>query len=494
MTSSISASDKSRFSRAALKAGARRNLSVMALFAVLTLAAYIGLVFFQLGSWSKAEWWLRDIINLRRIFYTEELANFPPDQQKTLIIGGSASLFGVNSRQIQTEIGEPVLNLGLHAGLDIDLLMSAANEYVDTNDRVVVPLEFELYNRESPTDLTPANFLAFFYAYMKPVPLSHYPEILIAVSPVQILEAAWEKIEAGLRGKRRHPLLDDPALLADWQKVRAEPGLKGYGPYDYSTMTDHGDKELILNTPPRLLKTLAPLNTPIVANLSPYGIRQLTTWRDIIAGEGASMFLTWPVILEDDSGSIFNESYWNRLIKLAKASSEQGLPIYCDPVAAVVPRQYRYDTVYHLNAKGSAIYSDGLAACIRDIEKHPFDFASADPKDLARRAREKVEGLRIPAEPLVFPYERNLVRLHRLQAAIDQIHAEGGAYPSTLPPGPNAASLWYKSDGKDYKLLAEDADECYVVEMVAPDRVDPVRRKDESCGAYGYWSAGAADW
>jgi hypothetical protein len=496
MTSSISASDGRQYTRAALTSGARRNIAVMALAALATLVVYVGLALFQLGSWSGAEWWLRDIINLRRMFYAEQLASFPPESRKTVIVGGSASLFGIDSERIEKATGEPTLNLGLHAGLDIDLLLSAANEFVDAGDRIVVPLEFELYNREKPTDLTPSNFLAFFYQYAAPLPLSHYPDLLIAVSPIRVLEGAWEKIVASVVGKRRRPLLDDAALMADWQAVRAEPGRSGYGPYDYSTMTAHGDKDLLLNTPPENLATLAALTTPVAWTLSPYGLRQIADWRRIFAEEDARMFLTWPIILEDDKGTILTETYWQRVIDLAREAAAHGQPIYCDPIGAIVPKQYRFDTVYHVNAKGAAVYSDDLAACIGSIETAAFDFAHANAADLAERARQRIAALKLPAEPLLFGYERNLRELAAIEAKLETIRAESGAYPAQLPPDAvtGGAKPWYRSDGTDYKLLIEDPDECYIVAPSWPERIDPVRGTEGRCSAYGSWTAGAAGW
>lgn len=48
----------------------------------------------------------------------------------------------------------------------------------------------------------------------------------------------------------------------------------------------------------------------------------------------------------------------------------------------------------------------------------------------------------------------------------------------------------YKSDGKDYKLLAHQTSDCEEVKSSRPELIDP--RRD--CWAYGFWTAGAANW
>ena len=48
----------------------------------------------------------------------------------------------------------------------------------------------------------------------------------------------------------------------------------------------------------------------------------------------------------------------------------------------------------------------------------------------------------------------------------------------------------YRSNGKDYKLIAHSPGDCRVVKKTHPERVDPKR----NCWAYGYWTEGAKDW
>ena len=284
------------------------------------------------------------------------------------------------------------------------------------------------------------------------------------------------------------------ALRQAWQQESADPEAIREWPYSLSAITPDGDMHVAENTPARRLASLAETETPRGGEISPFALRQLTGWQRFIDARGAALFLTWPVIVEDDHSTIFTPEYWQTLIDLARRADADGLPIHCDPIPMIVPRQYRYDTVYHANVKGQVLYSEGLGACIRNIADEPFDFAHADPEELAKRARERVDSLRQPVAPFLLPYERNLDRLATVAATLAADKSADGVFPAELPPGSNLPSLWYRSDGRDYKLLIEDPEECYTVAMAMPERADPVRSKDGRCAAYGYWSAGAKDW
>jgi len=494
MPSSISASSDRQKIRAGLSTRARHAIALMAVGAVLTLLAYLGLAVFQMGNWAGAEWWLKDVTELRRMLYKERLAALPPNQHKVVLFAGSASLFGVNSPLVTETSGLPLLNFGLHAGLDIDLIALGSSDFIQAGDEVVVPLEFELYARDRPSELTPANFLAFYYRYAAALPLANDFEILKATSPFRILEGTWDALRYRLFGIRRYPVREGETLRQAWKQESADPEAIREWPYSLSAITPEGDMHVAENTPPRRLASLAETETPRGAEISPFALRQLTGWQRFIDARGARLFMTWPVIVEDDHGTIFKPEYWQTLINLARIAAADGFPIHCDPISMIVPRQYRYDTVYHVNVKGQVLYSEGLGACIRNIADKPFDFAHADPNELAKRARERVESLRQPVAPLLLPYERNLDRLAALAKTLAARKAEDGTYPAQLPSGADLPGIWYRSDGRDYKLLIEDPEECYTVAMAMPERADPVRSKDGRCAAYGYWSAGAKDW
>ncbi len=131
--------------------------------------------------------------------------------------------------------------------------------------------------------------------------------------------------------------------------------------------------------------------------------------------------------------------------------------------------------------------------------------------------------------PLHAGYDRNFSDLQKIRSALESYHAAHGSYPVSrgwsgefnpngyLGPGAHAGPDWvpglvpeylprlpqdprnrldkrtqyiYRSDGKDYKLIANGAYDCHQISMRFPERIDPARY----CIAYGFWTQGARFW
>lgn len=503
MSSSISASSGRARLRAALTKGARRSLATMAFAAIIGPLLYAGLVTFQLGAWSRAQWWLYDILTLRRHFYADIVQPLGPDARKTLVAAGSGTLFGLDGGAVTRATGETVLNFGMHAGLDIDLLLAQLDGFVDANDRVVMPLEFEHYSRTAVTDLSAETFLAFLYPYADAIPFTRLARLAAAAHPLNVLDGVGNRI-GEILGTRPSPARPLATLLGDWKAARGSGAPDDdHAPYDYSTMNAHGDKELMLQTPKDAEADMRAATTPAQPIVTPYAAGALADARKVVEAKGASLILTWPVIVEDDSGTIFTPEYWQRIIDLARAADAAGSPIHCDPIGAIVPVQYRYDTPYHVNWKGALVYSAGFAACLPQIESRPFDWKGADAAALAARAKARIAELKRPPDPLIFGYERNIRLLQTLNDAVLAAHAATGSYPDELPAvdpdlpvvekGAGLFLPWYRTDGTDYKLVAEDPHDCFAVSEGWAAMIDPTRPVDGGC-TYGFWTPGAADW
>ena len=65
-------------------------------------------------------------------------------QKKTLVVGGSASMFGVDSRQLAQGLGVPAVNLGVNAGLGTYEIPRLIDPLIESGDIVLMPLEYRL--------------------------------------------------------------------------------------------------------------------------------------------------------------------------------------------------------------------------------------------------------------------------------------------------------------------------------------------------------------
>ena len=83
---------------------------------LLLVLAYLAVFRFSFGSYTKSEWWIREIYQ-----YKEYVAS-SIKQPKIIIASGSNALFGINSGVLEKITGYPVANMAVHGALDIDFL------------------------------------------------------------------------------------------------------------------------------------------------------------------------------------------------------------------------------------------------------------------------------------------------------------------------------------------------------------------------------------
>jgi hypothetical protein len=80
-------------------------------------------------------------LNHRKLLAAEQTRS-----PKLLIVGGSATLFGVSARTIQEETGWRTVNLSSHAALGTAYLLRLAQAAARPGDTVLLVLEYELYD------------------------------------------------------------------------------------------------------------------------------------------------------------------------------------------------------------------------------------------------------------------------------------------------------------------------------------------------------------
>lgn len=113
-------------------------------------------------------------------------------------------------------------------------------------------------------------------------------------------------------------------------------------------------------------------------------------------------------------------------------------------------------------------------------------------------------------------YAANLAYLQRVRSAIEARRSQTGSFPQTpatfLPlatvaaavpallglishPFEEGATVLYRSDGRDYKLVAYRSGDCFMARILDPPLVDPVRSAGSvDCIYHGYWTPGGAEW
>ena len=111
---------------------------VVGFLLVLTL---MGAAFWlNLGVPSEASRWAFELNRRKKLIVDQTPA------PRLLLVGGSATLFGMNAREIEAQTGYHTINLGTHAALGTACILHVAEQAAKPGDTVLVALEYDLYN------------------------------------------------------------------------------------------------------------------------------------------------------------------------------------------------------------------------------------------------------------------------------------------------------------------------------------------------------------
>ena len=118
---------------------------------------------------------------------------------KLLLVGGSATLFGVSAREIQEQTGWRAVNLSTHAALGTAYILHLAQVAAKPGDTVLLILEYELYNY-GKVNQTWADRLLVDYlvardpAYIRQLSLREQWTIFMLTSNTRLLEGVKNRL------------------------------------------------------------------------------------------------------------------------------------------------------------------------------------------------------------------------------------------------------------------------------------------------------------
>ena len=182
------------------------------------LLVLMSAVRFQLGVPTASSAWIKELTNRK------QNAAAAISQPKIILLGGSATLFGLNASLIESELGLPVINGGLHAGIGMASILREGKKMIMPGDTVVIYPEYELLNfgeknRQQWAAITYLDYILSHDApYYEGLPI--YDQLEIA------LMTPLERLARGIKGK--------------WIPEQLNEGAD-YNPYDLMWLNDTGD-------------------------------------------------------------------------------------------------------------------------------------------------------------------------------------------------------------------------------------------------------------
>lgn len=236
--------------------------------------------------------------------------------RRLILVGGSNLALGVNSAKLSQEIGMPVLNMGLHAGLGLPFALNETQAGLRKGDVVVLSIEYFLGDGEKK----------------------------LQSQLVDINSKANNFIEPDLFGTLR-------LYTAQLQRCLSSGFYKAIGSdkkdptYRRNAFTPEGDLTAHWNRPP--VNSL----TGFFRFTEDYdvGIERINQFVETAQSKGCKVYLTYPAYptyaYEENKAAIDKlEIQFKQNVKC---------PIFGNPKISLLPKSYFFDTVYHLTREGT---------------------------------------------------------------------------------------------------------------------------------------------
>lgn len=261
---------------------------------------------------------------INAIYAKKESAAENIKEPKIVFIGGSATLFGVEAEAISKNLSMPAVNLGTHAGLEIDYLLTRARRSLKHGDIAVLIPEYEHFSYHDRASFIRDKFiLCCDRQYMDSLPLLAKLRTIFSATPSDIAALILNR----LKNTRSNY---DAATINQYGDETAHDGALGYIP------------------------------APIAINKEPE-FSYITDFANWCRNNGVTLFIYWPPMVDNP---VYRTPEYQAFFK-SLGDGLNNITLLDKPEDNLRAHDDFYDTRYHLNIKASHDYSAGLAAALK---------------------------------------------------------------------------------------------------------------------------------
>lgn len=254
----------------------------------------------------------------------EMASNLP--SPKLVLAGGSATLFGLSARQMEQALGIPTINLATSAGLGVDYTLERTKEILRPGDIVLYPAEISVLLDEKHGYAFFINFiLGKDRRYVQFLPLLERLRVYAAVS-------CWS--------------IGNDFLNADCQPHQESEAV---GVYHSRAINEHGDQTMNSSPVPSAIANLQPFT--FTSTLPTYNMTQVVQFAQWCKYHRIRFILGFSNTLDFPQyhGDSNFEAYSRRMLQYF---ASRQVEVLGTPTDALMPRQYFFDTIYHLTQEG----------------------------------------------------------------------------------------------------------------------------------------------
>lgn len=258
------------------------------------------------------------------------LAN-PHRKPSVVILGGSNTAFGYDTKQLNDTLSMPIFNAGLHAGMGMKFFLDDCSQYLKKGDILVFSPEYDQFYgnlNDGQSEMTDA-----FYLYH-----CHYPGTI----SLKQMESVIKNTPAYLRRKIEYNLFALAHLKSD--PVYTLSSVNKYGDVTWHWYHDraHGKPDG---------HGLDERNSSFNEGAFIYMVMKLNELKN----KGVTIIM-YPPAFEQQAynGSIKSVNY------ISKRLSQADYPFICSPKECTFTEDKFYDTNYHLNHQGALLHNKHL--------------------------------------------------------------------------------------------------------------------------------------
>ena len=267
---------------------------------------------------------------------------------RVVFVGGSNLAFGVDSKMLQDSLGMPVVNMGLYAKLGLRYMLAQAKPYLRKGDVIIIVPEYDQFYGEFANG---DNTLNTALLYTPPDRIGDfirsYSIIDVLVRPrVENAREAFLRTAAAAVGR------EDQFFPPDTNPVYNRHSFNEFG----DAVSHIGKKGL--NPDSIFVKPLPPMKEFNRKSLS-----DLNDFETLAQSRGAHAYFMFPSYI--DRSYVINVPAIDSLAK--RLSGGMRVPVVGRPSDFVYPKQYFFDTRYHLTGEGRELRTLELMKLLRSL-------------------------------------------------------------------------------------------------------------------------------
>jgi len=297
------------------------------------------LVYSQIGNSTQSSKWLYEAYELKETSAEKITGN------KIVIVSGSNSLFGFNSKKLENHWNIPVTNNAVHAGLGLQYILNKSQKVLNRGDIVILPIEYDFYQSDGKPSGTYSD-------YILSRDVMYFQNLSLIDKFMVISRLSVNRLHKGLIFHFNNKL----------------PPTKGV--YGVQNINSYGDQinievEKMTKREFTVLNTLSPglISTP---EISSDFIQTMDKYIDWAKNNDVCIIAMPPNYM------FFNEykekKYMEFLSNIKSFYDFKGVPFLGNPSEYMFDKKFYFNTIYHLNDDG--VQKRSLQV-INDIGKDP---------------------------------------------------------------------------------------------------------------------------